>query len=462
MKRRGIKLIAVLMSLTMTASLAACGNAGTKTSGTDADSDAANTEKTESSEPDTQADGDDSANPVTISYATFMVGAHASASAEEEVIKAFNEQYAGKIKVEIEELPSDDAFVDKMKSLASAKSLPDVVIGKNGIRELAIENGQAVDLMPYLEEDAEWKKYVGDGSIDYNKTEDGKIYSIANQRQVSGYFYNKAMFEDVGIEPAKDWDEFMTNNQKLKDAGITPLAMMTGENAWTTNLWLAAYIGTAGEEGNEFMNTHYPDTYEKPFVVDGLAMIQDCLKNYSSPDAIGAIYANAANSFEQEQTAMIANGPWMCPDFSDPTKSTEGLDQRVGVALYPNGGMMAQYEVGYILCTADKTPEEQAAALEFLKFKTGKYAQEVFLEKAGVLPLTENVEITDSFKAENPLIADLLDLSSQATYMYGSIDNNAYESVVKEFAVIYPELVYDETTPEKMAADLSKAIELNK
>lgn len=453
MKRNLLKTMALVTSLTMGMTLVGCGNSEPQNSGNET---ASGTEQVSDNK------GDADSEPIEISYATFMVGAHSSAEAEEEVINAFNEKYEGKIKVVVEELPSDDAFVDKMKILASSKSLPDVVIGKNGIRELAIENGQAVDLMPYLEEDPEWKKYVGDGAIDYNKSEDGKLYSIANQRQVSGYFYNKDMFEQAGIEPAKTWDEFMTNNQKLKDAGFTPLALMTGENAWTTNLWLAAMIGTDGEENNKFMNTRYPESYNTPAVVNGLEMIKECLQNYTSPDAIGAIYANAANNFEQENAAMIANGPWMCPDFSDTTKSAEGLADRVGVAAYPNNGLMAQYEVGYILCTADKSPEEQAAALEFLKFKTSKYAQEVFLEKAGVLPLTENVEITDEFKAANPLIADLLDLSSQADYMFGSFDNNAYESVINEFAVLYPQLAYDEITAEDMATALTEAIKRNK
>ena len=400
--------------------------------------------------------------PVEITYATFMVGAHSSGTAEQEVIDAFNEEYAGMIKVVIEELPSDDAYVNKMKTLAASKSLPDLVMGKNGIRELAIENGQAVDLLPFLNADDEWKKYVGEGAIEYNKTEDGKLYSIANQKQLVGYFYNKEMFEKAGITPAKTWDEFMTNNEKLKAAGFTPLALMTGENAWTTNLWLAAYIGTDGEAGNEFMNTSYPETYNTSSVINGLTILQKCLQEYTTPDAIGAIYANAAYNFMQEKVAIIANGPWMCPDFSDPSKAKEGFTKKVGVALYPNNGIIAQYEVGYVLCTNGKSQEEQDAALALLKFKTGEYAQRVFLEKAGVLPLTPNVPFSDEYKAANPVLAELIELSGTADYTFGNIDNNAYSSVVNEISIRYPELAFNDISAEEMATYLTEASEFNK
>lgn len=367
--------------------------------------------------------------PVEIDYATFMVGTHQSAEAEKKVIDEFNKKYEGKIKVNIEELPSDSAYVDKMKTLAASNALPDVVIGKEGIRELAVKNGQAVDLIPLLEEDAEWKEEVGEGAIEYNKDGDA-LYSIANQKQIIGYFYNKAMFEDAGIKPAETWDEFMSNNEKLKEAGYTPLALMTGENCWTTNLWLAAMIGTDGEAGNEFMNTFHPESYENDSVVKALGMIQECLAEYTTSDAVGALAANAMNNFEQGKTAMIANGPWMTPDFEDPEKTLPELKDQIGIAAYPESGLIEQYEVGYVLCTNEDDEKVQEAALEFLKFKTGKEAQTIFLEDAGALPLTDQVQMSDKFIKENPLVAELVEMGNSNKSDFNNIDNTAVASTI--------------------------------
>ena len=120
------------------------------------------------------------------------------------------------------------------------------------------------------------------------------------------------------------------------------------------------------------MSQFHPDSYENDSVIKGLGMIQTCLQKYTTSDAIGALYANAANNFLQEKAAMIANGPWMTPDFADTENTAEGFEAKVGVAAYPESGLIEQYEVGYTLCTAGKDEKVQEAALEFLKFKTGK------------------------------------------------------------------------------------------
>lgn len=427
------KVISMLLAGSMVLSLAACGNDG--------------------KEQKAKGKGE---GPVEINYATFMVGTHQSAKAEKKVIEEFNKEYEGKIKVNIEELPSDSAYVDKMKTLAASKALPDIVIGKEGIRELAIKNGQAVDLMPLLEEDEEWRAEIGEDAIEYNKDGD-KLYSIANAKQVIGYFYNKEMFEAAGIQPAETWEEFMSNNEKLKDAGYTPLALMTGENCWTTNLWLAAMIGTDGEEGNEFMNVFHPESYENDSVENALAMIQRCLAEYTTSDAVGALAANAINNFEQGKTAMIANGTWMTADFDDSEKMLPELKDKIGVAAYPENGLIEQYEIGYTLCTNGEDKEVQDAALEFFKFKTGKRAQEIYLEDSGALPLTDKVEMSEEFVKANPLIAELVDMSNSNVWDFNNIDNTAVASTIEAFSAYYPDLAAGNLSPEDMAKKLTEA-----
>ena len=98
------KIMALLLAGCMTVSLAACRN--------------------DEEKKNAQGNGE---GPVEVDYATFMVGTHQSAEAEKKVIDEFNKKYEGKIKVNIEELPSDSAYVDKMKTLAASNALPDVV-----------------------------------------------------------------------------------------------------------------------------------------------------------------------------------------------------------------------------------------------------------------------------------------------------------------------------------------------
>jgi len=392
--------------------------------------------------------------PVQVTYATFRVGAHVQAPGEKIMLEEFKKQYGDKIELVIEELPSDDVYINKMKTLAASNSLPDVLDGKNGIRELAVQNGQARDLLPYLEADPEWKKYVGEGAINANMTEDGKLYSISYSRRIIGYFYNKDMFEKAGITPAKTWDEFMSNLEALKEAGFTPIAAATGENAWTANLILGAMIGSANDEGNKLMNTMRPTNYNTPEVINALEMMKKILKDYSNPDALGSIYANAANVFCQEQAAIIANGPWMVGDFTNPEKSVEGLADRLGLAMYPNDSMYSEFDPGFILCAKDSNLEE---ALTFLKFRTGPFSQRTFLETAGSLPLTDQIELSEEFKKEKPLVVQHIELAGQAKYTFKTLDVTAYPIVIDSFQQLYPELVFGEITAEEFAQKLTEA-----
>ncbi len=400
-----------------------------------------------------------SSSEVVIKYPTFRVGTNVGAKAEKKIIDGFNEKYKGKIKVEVEELPSDSSYTDKMKVLAASTALPDIVEGKDGVLELAIRNGQAIDLSSYVNADADYKKVIGPDAIKAN-TRDGKLYSISSGRQLIGYFYNKDLFAKAGITPAKTWDEFMSNLQKLSDKGITPISMMTGENCWSTNLLLGAMVGTANSTGNEFMTTKYPTSYNTPEMQASLDKIKTILSKYTTKDAIGAKYDIAANHFLQENTAIIANGPWMTTDFSNTDKATAGLADKIGVALYPNAGVYAQYEIGYMVCSKDKA--KQDAAFEFIKYKTSAQSQQIMLEDSGTIPLTSEVQMSDEYKKSNPLVAQLISLSGNAKFMFNSIDQISYAGVITEMSKDYPSLVSGDMSVQDMTTAMTEAASKNK
>ncbi len=396
---------------------------------------------------------------VTIKYPTYRVGSHLSAKAEKEIIDGFNEKYKDKIKLEVEELPSDQAYVEKMKVLAASNALPDVVEGKDGVLELAIRNGQAIDLSAYVNADADYKKVIGQDAIDAN-TRDSKLYSISNGNQLIGYFYNKELFGKAGITPAKTWDEFMSNCQKLQDKGITPISMMTGENCWATNLMLGAMVGTANEAGNTFMKTKHPTSYDTPEMKAALEKAKTVLSKYTTKDALGAKYDIAANHFLQGNTAMMCNGPWMAADFANTEKAAAGLADKIGVALYPNDGIFAQYEIGYMVCSADKA--KQDAAFEFIKYKTNAESQKIMLEESGTVPLTSEVQMSEEYKKANPLMTELINLSGSAKYKFNSFDQISYASVIEEMSKDYPALSMGDMDVDGMVKAMTEAAAKNK
>lgn len=455
MKKANFKaILAMLLVGVMGISVTACGGNGqTASSGGESSAQESSASASE---------GEELPEPVELNIASFRVGTHNAAAAETRYLEEFQEMYNGvdkqKITIKIEEMPSDQEYYNQMLVRASSNTLPDVFEGNNGVLELAVENGIAVDMNPYVEADPEYVKELGEDALEYGrKWEDGGLYNISYGLQAIGYFYNKEMFESAGIEPAKTWDDWMSNLETLKNSGAcsAPLSLMTGENGWTTNLILSSIIGTS-EAGNEFMNTNgYVQSYQKPEVVEAYGLIQKMLQDYCLPDAIGSDYATTANHFLNEETAIIANGPWMAPDFSDTEKAAEGFADKVGIALFPENGAISQFERGYSIAKSDKATED--AAWEFIKFKTNAYGQQIHLEEAGVLPMNSATPISDEYKEANPIVAQLITLMGDIEWRYKSIDAISYTTANNAMTTLYPQLADGSLTPEALCEQMDEA-----
>lgn len=436
------KIIALFLTMAMVMALAAC---------------APDEDPTKTDPETTVSDPETTKEPVKIHFPTYAVGTHVSAPWQTKVLERFEEEYGDRIEVVVEEIPSDDAYYEKLKVLLAARDMPDLIIGGGGMDLLTIEAELAVDVKPYLDADPEWKEDIGEQGIE-KYTYNGAVYAVPHYRTAIGYFYNKEMFEAADIRPAQTWDEWMDNLDKLKEAGYVPLALMTGENAWTTNLILGAIIGSSGEAGNRFMNTMHPTDFEIPEVINALEMIKTMLIDYTIPDAIGAPYTVAANSFLSEEAAIIANGPWMAGDFDDPEKVADDFYDKVGASIFPKGIHSA---LGSGMLVTAQTQEKADAAAKLLKFHTDAVAQQWNLEMQHFTPLSPRVEAPEDYMEENPIISELINMLPEAEYEYVHFSEIFHSNVVDQFAVLYPTFVADRMTAEEMAEELTEAAKRN-
>jgi ABC-type glycerol-3-phosphate transport system substrate-binding protein len=66
---------------------------------------------------------------------------------------------------------------------------------------------------------------------------DGKMYCVTLDMIETGIYYNKDIFRKVGVQPPKDWAEFLSIQQKLQSAGYVPMLVGQGELAdWGVDL----------------------------------------------------------------------------------------------------------------------------------------------------------------------------------------------------------------------------------
>ena len=398
--------------------------------------------------------------PIVIKYPTFQVGVNTSAPLLKVNVEEFNRIHEGNIQVIIEEIPGDQAYVDKIKVLLSANELPDLIYaGGYNLLDSALEKGSVVDLTPYLEADPEWKAMFTERDLEFN-SRDGKVYSVPEERQLVGYFYNKELFKKAGIsQPPKTWEEFFEVCETLKKADITPLSMDTADSGWLTSLWLSSMIGTSGQNGNGYMNSMNVDDYNMPMVLDSIGLIQRMFVQYTTSDAIGGKYENGANNFLSGKTAMIANGPWMIEDFKDTSKAPEGFMEKVGVAIYPGQGIFDASMLGYFVASKDK--EHADATVEFLKYLTSKETQLKGLDAMGRIPTSTDLQITDEVAKKHPLLVELVKVSKDAKFSYNFYQSLWYPNVLDKMSTDYPALGMEQMTPEEFAQRLTDTAKKN-
>lgn len=68
----------------------------------------------------------------------------------------------------------------------------------------------------------------------------GQIFGVPSGTAMGGgILYNKKVYEQLGLTVPKTWAEFEANNEKIKEAGITPVIQSYGDT-WTSQLFVLA------------------------------------------------------------------------------------------------------------------------------------------------------------------------------------------------------------------------------
>lgn len=350
-----------LAAAMMTASLAGCGGAASSAATSTTGGDTAGS----------TASADTNSGVVEVTIPSFKTGENVGAVFFEPQVERFNEKYAGKYKINLESVPQDSIFNDRIKQLAQQNKLPVLVEGgdPDWVKNVVIPNGLAYDLTDWIDSTPAIKDVLIDDSREYCSNEDGRVMvmPLATVRPI-GFFYNSAMWSTDADISAMSMDEFVSA------LGDQKIAFSTAENGWVSALFLTALV--AQEDGGvEWLKsgteTKITD-FNQPCFINAVAKLQNLLQNNAASNSVGAAYADAANAFMSEQASIIANGPWMSSDFesSNSDKWSNGFDgAKVRASLFPGDvGIADTASLGEWWISASASEDEIALAKAFLEF----------------------------------------------------------------------------------------------
>jgi raffinose/stachyose/melibiose transport system substrate-binding protein len=376
-------------------------------------------------------------------------------------IERFNKRYAGTYKIVIEEIVQD-MYNEKMMQLGQQKKLPVLLEGGGNMewyKDFVIPNNLFVDLKSWLDAHPDVKNRLLPENITYNTTKDGKIFSVGYPvvRPI-GIYYNTTLYQPSKPFAQTNWDAV------LAELGSNKIALMTGENAFTTQLVLSSLIA-AQPGGKELLQAGFVDKItdfnQKP-LIDAIAKLQSIFQNRASSNAVGAVYADAANSFMSKNAALIANGSWMMGDFdaSNSDKWSNGFNGAdVHGSVFPGNIAVGGMGIGYSWwISSGATDDEKELAFAFLEFiLSPEELEQYMLIEGGTTP---RMELSADFlakRAENRLMEEYIGAVNADTILCPTWEEAVLPSIAaSDFPRLLPLLATGRMTAEEFCKELTE------
>lgn len=228
-----------------------------------------------------------------------------------------------------------------------------------------------------------------------SKGTDGEQYGVPLNISSTQFFYNKKIFADQGLEVPTTWDEFIEVNEKLLDAGITPIAMGTKEG-WLLSL-THGIVGAGVLDGNTFADklvTGDKD-FTDPAFIESIEAMND-LKKYFPANSEGLGMDDIRTLFAMEQAAMFPLGSWEIPVVNE-------LNADLDYGFFPmpskagNQTVTTWVDGSFAINAKSKNKE---AAKTFLEFLTTKEFGELFVDEFKMISAIPGITSDDKLLSE--------------------------------------------------------------
>ncbi|MGN6127660.1 MAG: ABC transporter substrate-binding protein [Humibacter sp.] len=141
---------------------------------------------------------------------------------------------------------------------------------------------------------------------------DGTVYSATfGFPTMFGALYNKAVFEDLGVDVPSTYDELLDAAQQLKDGGVTPIGL-SGGDPWTLQMPLFGELVDPLADGFlQDVNDHEATFEDAPYVDAVSRMVDLTSQGLTNDDFLTLTYAELAQEFEAGKIGMVPQGSWI-------------------------------------------------------------------------------------------------------------------------------------------------------
>lgn len=299
-------------------------------------------------------------------------------------------------------VPSTENYQQVIRSSLQSNSATDLVKWWSGYRlqDLA-RSGGLVNL------DAEWEAAVDNGWVNPDTAPsfsyDGHVYAMPMYKSYWVIFYNKKIYDDLGLSVPTTWDEFIGNAQAIKDAGITPF-FATQEAGWTSFIWFGEILSKLDPQFyTDLMNGEASYTDEPARQAMQIWADMYAKGFFTSPDTA---WDDEPALLKSGEVAMVPMGTWRNAIFTENGMTDDDYGAFVMPTITPDVAPSVIIESG-VFAVPEKAPNKDAA-VEALGEWLNPDVQEVWVDEINDISANPEVPI------ENPVLTSVTEQVQQS------------------------------------------------
>ncbi|MDQ0255922.1 raffinose/stachyose/melibiose transport system substrate-binding protein [Evansella vedderi] len=372
-----------------------------------------------------------------------------------EIIAEFEELHSN-VTVELEVLENEQ-YKNQLQVISSSNQLPDVgMTWPAGFMEPYVRGERFASLDDILDDDFK-NSFVAGTREAYEVN--GTTYALPLELNIAPVFYNKAIFEENGVEVPETYEEFLEVVDTLVANGVTPIAL-GNRDRWTGSLWYMYLADRIG--GDTALNSAIDrsGSFENESLIEAAAEIQNLVERNAFIRGFNGLSDQEAKSeFMNSNAAMYLIGSWDLPNYTTNEEVPQEFRDSIGFFKFPQveGGAgdinswVGGPGVGLFVSENSDVKEEAKA---FVKYFVERWGNQAVVD-AGVIPGTqvdtEAVDLPDLF------IEVLEDLNNASNItLFADVQMSA--SVAETHLDLIQALFGNEVTPEDYAKQHEEAL----
>lgn len=266
-------------------------------------------------------------------------------------------------------------------------TFPDMVDLGEAIPQAAISQGLVLDLKPYIDEN-NLQEAVG---LNYTQNQvDGHIYTVHDQLENRGMWYNSKIFETAGIDVSalNTWEDFGAAMDKVRALGDGSYGYIAGQGS----LFMMTAMLATSETGRDLVASEFTeDVINAPEFADAFkkaAAFDQANGSEHTTEDLG----NMMDDFNKNGTvAVLFNGAWNAsgvdPSLSDVVKPT----------IFPGNVSISSAGGGHTIASG-MSEEKTQLALEFLAYMVSPEVQERIFTEVQATPCNMTVDLNSLAK----------------------------------------------------------------